>query len=270
MEAPRYIDKVVRFRSGTAQDEACELTVRVYSGDSTPYQFPVRLIRLLKKWPLKPPFGFNDFQRDDPTNDIKFYTVPKFNYYLDEPAIAALTQYYRNNIEQQSTILDICSSWVSHYPIEFPSTMNKIYGMGMSELELCNNSQLTGGYHVKDLNIDPTLPYEDNMFDAVTCVVSIGYLIYPIEVLKEVYRILKPGGHVIISQSNLYWPDKIIRMWIHMNDKERLELLNGYFFYAGGYNEPVEAYNITPTIPADGEMDSHLPMFVVKATKTSK
>jgi hypothetical protein len=35
-------------------------------------------------------------------------------------------------------------------------------------------------------NVNPTLPYDDNSFDVVTCVVSIDYLIKPIEVLKEV------------------------------------------------------------------------------------
>ena len=35
-------------------------------------------------------------------------------------------------------------------------------------------------------NANPTLPYEDNSFDVVTCVVSIDYLTKPIEVLKEV------------------------------------------------------------------------------------
>lgn len=35
-------------------------------------------------------------------------------------------------------------------------------------------------------NVNPTLPYEDSSFDVVTCVVSIDYLIKPIEILKEV------------------------------------------------------------------------------------
>jgi hypothetical protein len=38
-------------------------------------------------------------------------------------------------------------------------------------------------------NINPALPYEDNSFDVVTCVVSIDYLIKPIEILKEVNAI---------------------------------------------------------------------------------
>jgi hypothetical protein len=47
-------------------------------------------------------------------SDSWFYSVPKLVYHIDEPAVAALTQYYRNNIPPKSDILDICSSWVSY------------------------------------------------------------------------------------------------------------------------------------------------------------
>lgn len=100
---------------------------------------------------------------------------------------------------------DICASWVSHFPLglffeqifclfvawfslegvacillaienspEFPDTMRKICATGMNSLELGFNDQLTGGFKQKDLNLDPTLQYEDASFDVVTCVVSIG------------------------------------------------------------------------------------------------
>lgn len=111
------------------------------------------------------------------------------------------------------------------------------------------------------------------MFDVVTCVVSIGYLIHPIQVLKELHRILKPNGKVLISQSSLYWPNKIIQMWIKMNEHERLELIDGYFFYAGGYNTPVKAYNITATISKNKTTNNkipkvdHLPIYMIEATK---
>jgi len=199
----------------------------------------------------------------DPTSDGLFYTLPKFVYHIDEPAVASLTQYYRNNIEPGSTILDICSSWVSHYPLEFPKTMKEICGTGMNALELQFNDQLTGGYVARDLNVDSKLPYPDNYFDVVTCVVSIDYLIKPIQVLKEVHRVLKPGGKMIVSQSNRCFPTKAIAMWLNMNDRQHLELINGYFQYAGGF-KPRKAFDITATVPDNSYRD---PMFIVEAVK---
>ena len=62
-------------------------------------------------------------------------------------------------------------------------------GGGMNEEELARNGQVTE-YVVKDLNVDPRLPFEDNSFDVVTNVVSIDYLTQPLQVCKEVARVL--------------------------------------------------------------------------------
>jgi len=242
--------------------------VRRYTGDSTPYSFPVKPVALVKEWPIadKPPFKPEDFFRTDNNDDQMFYVLPRLVYHIDEPAVASLTQYYRNNIPKGSNVLDICSSWVSHYPLEFPKTMNKICATGISAIELAVNDQLTGGYKAANLNDEngPKIPYPDNSFDVVTCVVSIDYLIHPIEVLREVRRVLKPGGKVIVSQSNRCFPTKAIAMWLRMNDRQHLELINGYFQYAGGFKEPRQAYDITATLPDNGYRD---PMFVVEAVK---
>lgn len=237
--------------------------VRRLTGDSTPYQFPVQPVRLVQEWPPEPPFQPPDFFRADSNTDTLFYTVPKLVYHIDEPAVAALTQYYRRNIPAGSRVLDICSSWVSHYPLEFPDTMQTICGTGMNGLELSFNDQLTGGYKVADLNEKAVLPYDDNSFDVVTCVVSIDYLIHPIDVLKEVHRVLMPGGKMIVSQSNRCFPNKAINMWLKMNDRQHLELINAYFQYAGGFEER-KAYDITATVPGGGYRD---PMFIVEAVK---
>ena len=239
------------------------MLVRRLTGDSTPYEFPVTPVRLVKEWPEAPPFKPEDFFRADSIDDSSFYTVPKLVYHIDEPAVAALTQYYRKNISKGSDILDICSSWVSHYPLEFPKTMGKICGTGMNGLELGFNDQLTGGFNVKNLNVDTKLPYDDKSFDVVTCVVSIDYLISPVEILKEVHRVLRPGGKVIISQSNRCFPSKAIAMWLKMNDRQHLELINGYFQYAGGFKER-KAFDITAKEPGNPYND---PMFIVEAVK---
>jgi len=50
-------------------------------------------------------------------------------------------------------------------------------------------------------------------------------------------------------------------MWLNMNDREHLELINGYMKYAGGYEER-EAWDIS----ASGG-DAYDPMFIVEAKK---
>ena len=188
-ENPRYVESEVQMKYGddsNGNPRTRGVLVRKFTGDSTPYKFPTPSpVRLVKEWPEEPPFKKEDFFRADEGDDENFYTLPRLVYHIDEPAVAALTQYYRANIPKGSSILDICSSWVSHYPVEFKDKMKRISGTGMNPLELMANDQLTD-YEARNLNVNPTLPYDDNTFDVVTCVVSIDYLIHPIEVLKEV------------------------------------------------------------------------------------
>jgi hypothetical protein len=51
--------------------------------------------------------------------------------------------------------------------------------------------------------------------------------------------------------------------WLQMNDRQHLELINGYFQYAGGF-EPRKAFDITAKLPDNGYRD---PMFIIEAVK---
>jgi ubiquinone/menaquinone biosynthesis C-methylase UbiE len=65
-------------------------------------------------------------------------------------------------------------------------------------------------YVIQDLNANPTLPFGDGVFDGVGCCVSIDYLTQPVEVLREVGRVLRVGAPVVISFSNRCFPDKAV------------------------------------------------------------
>ena len=219
---PRYIEEnlyMTYAHDKKGNPLSKQMLVRKRTGDATPYHFPVKPYQFQKTWPANWPFKETDFLRGDSNDDIWFYEVPRFVYHMDEPAVASLTQYYRTTIPAKSDILDLCSSWVSHYPLEFPTTMTSISGMGMNPLELKFNDQLRGGfgYQTGDLNENPKLDYPDNSFDVITCVVSMEYLVQPLEVLREVHRVLRPGGKVIVAQSNRCFPSKTIAMVSGLN-----------------------------------------------------
>ena len=82
-------------------------------------------------WPAEYPFPPEAFRRQDESDDADFYAMPRLCYHIDEGAVRALTNYYKENIAPGSSVLDICSSWVSHYPANFPQTMERISGTGM-------------------------------------------------------------------------------------------------------------------------------------------
>ena len=60
-------------------------------------------------------------------------------------------------------------------------------------LELLANPAKTE-WTVRNLNKDPTYPYDDNSFDVVTNSLSADCLTSPLEVFREIRRVLKPGG----------------------------------------------------------------------------
>ena len=157
-------------------------------------------------------------------------------------------------------ILDICSSWVSHYPLDFPARMSRISATGISALELKANAQLTD-FVARDLNREPKLPFESASFDVVTCVVSVDYLTRPLEVFKEVNRVLKPGGKFILSQSNRCFPSKAIAMWLAQSDQEHCLVVAAYFHYSKGW-ERAKMYDASPRGPRTND-----PLFIVESTK---
>ena len=66
-------------------------------------------------------FSCEDFGRENEQNDDIFYAIPCFNYHLSAPGRASLELYFRELLEGGESVLDVCSSWVSHLP----------FGMGL-------------------------------------------------------------------------------------------------------------------------------------------
>ena len=171
----------------------------------------------------------------DDTNDLNFYDYPRLVTHVDEGFVDRLTNLYREQLQPNTRILDLMSSWVSHLPddVEYAH----VEGHGMNAEELAKNPRLDH-FFVQDLNQNPKLPLEDADFDAVLIAVSIQYLQYPEAVLSEIYRILKPNGVVIISFSNRMFYQKAIVAWRDGTDTDRVNLVRQYFQSVDGFSQP--------------------------------
>lgn len=182
------------------------------------------------------PFPPHFFQREDTSADRFFYESPRLVTHIDDATIEALTGLYRDTVPPGSRVLDLMSSWVSHLPPEIEYA--RVAGLGMNDEELRSNPRLTD-HIVRDLNADPTLPYEDASFDAVICAVSVQYLTRPLEVFAEASRVLAPGGLCLVAFSHRMFPTKAIAIWKALGAQDRVRLVATYLALAGGLGEPL-------------------------------
>jgi len=159
------------------------------------------------------PPGF--FDRGDPSSDLTFYRPERFVTHIDAGAIEAVGALY-DELGLRGDVLDLMSSWISH----FTTSPERLVALGMNGPELAANAQAASWVR-HDLNVDPVLPFDDESFDSVVCCVSIDYLVHPIEVFREVARVLRPGGPFVVTFSNRCFPTKAIRAWLRSDEPGR-------------------------------------------------
>jgi SAM-dependent methyltransferase len=207
---------------------------------------------------MEHPFRPEHFQRLDENPDTQFYEFPRKVVHIDDAAIAAVKEFFQETLPPNGRVLDLLSSWRSHWPEGFPK--QRLVGLGLNAEEMAENPHLDD-YVVHDVNADPRLPFADGEFDAVVLTVSIQYVTRPIELFQDVNRILKPGGLFAVIFSNRMFPTKAVAVWRALDDAQHVRLINSYFHYAGNFEAP-EAQDRTPS--ADDYTD---PVYVVMARK---
>ena len=178
--------------------------------------------------------GFQDyfFDRMDEGDDALFYREPRLVVHIDDDAIAEMGRIFRELLPVNGVILDLMSSWRSHLPADFVKA--RMVGLGLNAVEMRGNLQLDD-FVVHDVNKEPRLPFDDARFDGVILTVSVQYLTRPVEVLKDVCRILRPGCPLVITFSNRMFPTKAVRIWQGCSDEQRMTLVKLYLQKAGGY-----------------------------------
>lgn len=214
--------------------------------DNAPKIFPTKCYEPQHtQWPYKPA----DFARHDEAPDAEFYDQPRIDVqHIDDHAIANLKRYYSQTLPRKGRIVDLCTSWTSHFPSETVEAVEKkdlhVFGVGMNKAEMDANPCLNTGNVEWDLNHDPKFPPQSDtsdtgdekgthVYDAATCVVSIDYLTQPREVLEHLHTMTKHGGTVHLVVSDRRFPTKAIAIWDKLSKRERLQTVGDYLHFAG-------------------------------------
>jgi SAM-dependent methyltransferase len=203
-----------------------------------------------------PGFPQHAFEKSDDAPDDQFYSFPRFVTHIDEPAIAAVTALYRELFPPGGVVLDLMGSWVAHLPGDVAYA--EVIGHGMNAEELAANPRYSRWF-VQNLNEDPNLPLAEASVDAVAICVSIQYLQDPVAVLREVGRVLKPGGAIAITFSNRCFPTKAVAIWQALGMGEHQRLVAFYLEHAG-FAAPEARTIISPDAASD-------PLWAVVARK---
>ena len=140
----------------------------------------------------------NNYQRKklDESNDEEFYSDPKFVYHLDANFRQYLTNVYKNEIEDNSTVLDLMSSWDSYLPAE--KKYKKVIGHGLNKKELEKN-KVFDSYWIQNFNLNQDIPLDSGSVNYCLMVAAWQYLQYPENLTKEIARVLNNQGKMIIQ-----------------------------------------------------------------------
>jgi hypothetical protein len=170
------------------------------------------------------------FDKADPSPDAEFYEYPRFVTHIDDAAIATVTQVYRETLPSGGMVLDLMSSWVSHLPED--AAYASVVGHGMNAEELAANPRLSRWF-VQDLNLDPVLPLDSASFDGACICVSVQYLQRPVDVFREIRRVLSIGAPFVVSFSNRCFPTKAVAIWQSLAPQDQQRLVGAYMRAAG-------------------------------------
>jgi SAM-dependent methyltransferase len=175
-------------------------------------------------------FRPEDFARDDESPDAAFYKTPRFVNHLDSLALSTVEGLLVRLIPNGAAILDLMAGPDSHLSSQCEPA--SVTGLGMNQEELDGNLSLDSRV-VHDVNADPKLPFQDNAFDVVVNTVSVDYLTRPVEVFRDVGRVLTPDGRFIVVFSNRMFPPKAVHIWRRSSEEQRVDLVKRYLSLAG-------------------------------------
>ncbi len=175
-------------------------------------------------------------RRTNEDHDELFYLAARKRPFFGERTDEAIRRHHDRILPSEAgRVLDLMSSLESHLPAR-PGL--EVIGLGMNEEEMLRNPALSSTV-VHDLNLQPRLPFPDDSFDAVVCSGSIDLLTHPLEVTREVARVLRKGGVFVVSFTDRTIQPKSIEAWREESNEGRLVLATAFYTFSGVFLRPM-------------------------------
>jgi methionine biosynthesis protein MetW len=103
-------------------------------------------------------------------------------------------------LKEGNRILDVgCGD--GHFALHIKDRFVEIYGAEIAKEAALVAQRQNVFTSVMDLNL--SLSYKDNIFDAVTCLDVIEHLLDPGSLIAEIYRVLRPDGQSVLTTPNI-------------------------------------------------------------------
>lgn len=107
-------------------------------------------------------------------------------------------------------LLDVgCGDGIIHYFVK--DKVKNIYGIDNSKIDLVKAKKR--GMIVQSTNLDEgKFPFESGFFNFVTCLDVVEHVKDPRILIKEIYRVLKEDGILILSTPNVRFSDHLFKL----------------------------------------------------------
>jgi SAM-dependent methyltransferase len=213
-----------------------------------------RRARWWKRWVLR-----------DPAEVVQSNSKKAFDYFYDQDEFVETQYLSQARLDFLAYVADYCSSVATRIdgganPLRvidvgcgtghlllalinrLPEPV-RLCGLDFSDSAIRRSRRLVPSVELVVANVYE-IPYPDHNFDLVTCTETLEHLERPKEALQEMFRILKPGGHLVVTV-----PDGTKDDWSgHVNFWSAEELRRILL--------PYEVRQVTPT-PPDGDLLAH-------------
>lgn len=178
------------------------------------------------------PSGFHEkaFQRIDDGDDASYFETCDENFSMDPGGRLAVTSLYRATLSPEAEILDLMAGPQTALPDDLSYPF--VTGLDASEKLMRGNARLSSRV-IFDLNGGAPLPFSDSCFDDLLLCDGLPYLTNPQHVISQAERVLRPGGALIVTFSDRFYPQKAFALWQALEAEDRVRLVTILMTRAG-------------------------------------